>query len=77
MSGWRTPPAAVEESRITETLRTQVAVVGLGHAGTAALRALAEAGVPANGIEQMQQGRHRAHQLRSPRRARRAARRSH
>ncbi len=57
MSGWRTPPAAVEESRITETLRTQAAVVGLGHAGTAALRALAEAGVSAIGIEQMQQGR--------------------
>lgn len=44
-------PVQVDEAKITDTLETEVVVVGLGVAGVAALRSAAESGVKAIGIE--------------------------
>lgn len=52
MSNWRTPPAAIPESEIKFTHQADVVVVGLAHAGSAAVRAAAEAGAKVIGIEE-------------------------
>lgn len=58
MSNWRTPPAPVAAEEITQTLEYDVVVVGLGFAGTAAVRAAAEAGASVAGLEMMQRERY-------------------
>ena len=50
---WRDRPEPIPEERIEETLTADVVIVGLGYAGTAALRAAAEAGVSVIGLELM------------------------
>ena len=50
---WRDRPAPIPEEEIAETLEADVVVVGLGYAGTAALRAAAEEGVSVIGLEMM------------------------
>lgn len=52
MSNWRTPPEPVPESQIKFTHEADVVVVGLSHAGSAAVRAAAEAGARVIGIEE-------------------------
>ena len=49
---WRTAPEPIADSEIAETITADVVVVGAGHAGTAATRALAEAGVSVVCIEE-------------------------
>jgi glutamate dehydrogenase/leucine dehydrogenase len=41
---WRTPPATINDSEIEREYSADVIVVGLGNAGTPAVRAAAEAG---------------------------------
>jgi hypothetical protein len=53
MASWREPPAPVAEEEIHQTLKTDVVVVGLGYAGTAAVRQAAEQGAQVIGVEQM------------------------
>lgn len=53
MSNWRTPPEPIPESQIAARHEADVVVVGLGYAGTTALRAAAEGGAKVIGIEQM------------------------
>ncbi len=53
MSNWRVPPEKIPEESVAECLETEVAVIGLGYAGSAALRAAAEQGAKAIGIESM------------------------
>lgn len=48
---WHTPPTPVAENKITETLECDIAVVGLGYSGTAAVRSAAETGAKTIGIE--------------------------
>jgi hypothetical protein len=57
---WRTVPAPVPDSEIAREYAADVIVVGLGHAGTPALRAAAEAGASVIGIEKMAKQRYRA-----------------
>ena len=45
------PPAAVDESTVTETVECEVCVVGIGLAGVCALREAAEQGAKVVGIE--------------------------
>ena len=52
---WRTPPAPIPESDIAQEYMADVIVVGLGHAGTPAVRAAAEAGASVIGIEKMEE----------------------
>lgn len=52
MSSWRTPPAPIPEDQIKVTHTADVVVVGLAHAGSAAVRAAAEAGAKVIGIEE-------------------------
>lgn len=52
MSNWRTPPVPIPESEIKYTHQADVVVVGLAHAGSAAVRAAAEAGAKVIGIEE-------------------------
>ena len=52
--GWRIAPAPVPDSAITREYSADVIVVGLGHAGTPAARAAAEAGASVIGIEKME-----------------------
>jgi uncharacterized protein with FMN-binding domain len=42
---WRTAPDPIDDSEIKETYETEVGIVGMGYAGLAAYRTLAEAGV--------------------------------
>lgn len=48
---WTIPPAPVGETEISDSLSADVIVVGAGYAGTAALRAAAEAGVSVIALE--------------------------
>ena len=57
MSNWRTPPPPIPESEIATRHAADVVVVGLGYAGTTALRAAAEAGAKVIGLEQMTEER--------------------
>lgn len=59
-SEWACPPQAMDEAQITRQLEADVVVVGLGHSGTAAFRAAAEAGVSVIGLESMPRERFRA-----------------
>lgn len=52
MENWRQSPAPIDSAQIKETMETDVVVIGLGYAGTAALRQLAEDGVRVIGIEE-------------------------
>jgi len=52
-TSWRTPPAPIPDSEIAREYKADVVVVGLGHAGTPALRAAAETGASVIGIEKM------------------------
>ncbi len=58
---WRTPPAPIDPKLITQTREADVVVVGLGYAGTAALRAAQEAGASAVGIEFMNEKFYRSY----------------
>lgn len=58
MSNWRTPPEKIPESEIRFTHQADVVVVGLSHAGSAAVRAAAEAGTKVIGIEEKLQERY-------------------
>ena len=51
MGTWRDRPQAIPDRELTQTLTGDVVVVGLGYAGTAALRAAAESGADVIGIE--------------------------
>ncbi len=57
MSNWRQPPEPIEPSQIVATHEADVVIVGLGYAGSAAIRAAAEAGAKAIGIEMQQEKR--------------------
>ena len=48
---WRTPPEAIPEEKITAGYAADIVVLGLGYAGTAAVRAAAEGGASVIGIE--------------------------
>ena len=48
---WKDIPAPIPEERIASVHEADVVVVGLGYAGTAALRGAAEAGAKVIGIE--------------------------
>ena len=48
---WRTAPDPIPEEEIAETLETEVAILGLGHAGLAVFRELAEEGVETIAVE--------------------------
>lgn len=50
-ASWRTPPAEIADSDIVETYDCDVLVIGLGHAGCCALRAAAESGAVAMGMD--------------------------
>ncbi len=54
---WKERPAPIAPEQIAETHETDVVVVGLGYAGTAALRAAVEEGAAAVGIEMMKRER--------------------
>jgi fumarate reductase flavoprotein subunit len=56
---WRTAPAPVPDSAIAGEFTADVIVVGLGHAGTPAVRAAAEAGASVIGIEKMERSKYR------------------
>jgi hypothetical protein len=53
-TSWRTAPAPVPDSAIAREYSADVIVVGLGHAGTTAVRAAAEAGASVIGFEKME-----------------------
>ena len=55
---WKTPPLPVEDRLIVEEHRADVVVVGLGYAGSAAMRAAQEAGVSVIGIESQPEERY-------------------
>jgi len=57
---WRTPPPAIPGSEIVKEYTADVVVVGLGHAGTPAVRAAAETGAPVIGIEKMERNKFKA-----------------
>ena len=48
---WRTAPDPIPEDQIAETLETDVAIIGLGHAGLAVLRSAAEGGADVIAVE--------------------------
>ena len=52
MSSWRTPPEPISEDQIKFTHQADVVVVGLAHAGSAAVRAAAESGAKVIGLEE-------------------------
>ncbi len=58
MSTWRTRPEPIPESEIREVLDTDVVVVGLGYAGSAAFRAACEEGVRVIGIESQREDKY-------------------
>ena len=51
---WSVPPAPIPDSKITREYVADVVVLGLGNAGTPAVRAAAEAGASVIGIEKME-----------------------
>lgn len=53
VKSWRVAPAPIADSEISETIETEVAIVGLGYAGLAAYRTLGEAGTKVVAIENM------------------------
>lgn len=58
---WRNPPAPIDPSLITQTHEADIVVIGLGYAGTTALRAAQEAGASAIGIDFMNQTYYRSY----------------
>lgn len=52
-TSWRIPPKPVPDSEIARQYSSDVVVAGLGHAGTAAVRAAAETGASVIAIEKM------------------------
>jgi hypothetical protein len=56
---WRTPPAPIPNSEIAREYSADVIVLGLGHAGTPAVRAAAEAGASVIAIEKMESKKYR------------------
>ena len=58
MSSWRTPPAPIPEEQIGQVHSADVVVVGLAHAGSAAVRAAAESGARVIGIEEKTEKRY-------------------
>ncbi len=52
MNSWRIPPEPVPEEQIKFTHEADVVVVGMAHAGSAALRSAAESGAKVIGIEE-------------------------
>lgn len=52
-SSWRTAPEAIPDSEISKTYDTEVGIIGLGYAGLAAYRALAEGGSDVLVVESM------------------------
>ena len=51
MGSWRDKPMPVPPEQVRETAECDLVVVGLGYAGTAALRAAAEEGAVGIGLE--------------------------
>jgi hypothetical protein len=58
MSNWKTPPAPIDPALITAVEEADVVVVGLGYAGTAAVRAATEEGASVIGLEMMLRDRY-------------------
>lgn len=58
---WKTPPAPIDPARIAHTREADVIVVGLGYAGTCALRAAQESGASAIGLEFMNETHYRSY----------------
>lgn len=58
MDNWRTPPAPIPDHEIVDRRSADVVVVGLGYAGTTALRAAAESGAKVIAIEQMSEDKY-------------------
>jgi len=54
---WKNVPKPIPESEITKEYSADILVAGLGHAGTAAARAAAEAGVSVIAIEKMERAK--------------------
>ena len=54
-SSWKTAPAAIADAEINDTYDCDVLIIGLGHAGSCALRAAAEAGAVCYGMEVQEQ----------------------
>lgn len=52
-ASWRTAPEAIPDSEISKTYDTEVGIIGLGYAGLAAYRALAEGGSDVLVVESM------------------------
>lgn len=50
---WRIPPEPIADDQIATVIDADVLVIGLGHAGSCALRAAAEQGIVAYGMESM------------------------
>ena len=55
MASWRTPPAPIPEEQIVSRHTADVVVVGVGYAGTAALRSAAESGAKVIAIEKQKE----------------------
>ncbi len=58
---WRTPPAPIAEERITRHYEADIVVVGLGYAGTCAMRAAQEAGAETIAVEMMNEKYYRSY----------------
>ena len=58
MSNWRTPPAEIPACDIAGVHEADVIILGLGYAGVSAMRAAAECGLKAVGIEIQQEKRY-------------------
>ena len=58
MSNWRQAPAPLDEAQIVATHEADVVIVGLGYAGTAAMRAAAEGGAKVMAVEMMQENKY-------------------
>ncbi len=54
-AAWRIPPAPIPPEQITKTYDADVVVVGVAHAGTAAVRAAAEAGAKVIAIDKQKE----------------------
>lgn len=55
MRQWRIPPEPIPQEQMKKTHEADVVIVGLGYAGSAAMRAAAEAGARVIGLEMMQE----------------------
>ena len=60
MASWRTPPEPIPEDQIASRHTADVVVIGLGYAGTAAVRSAAESGATVIGIEKMREEKYNA-----------------